>query len=96
VLGFDGSISNDATALIGCTVDEVRTVRGRDVRSRAWRFTVDPRDVRCDSGACTRQVRAVGPTCSGYRDTLALAEDGVNVPMPTGQPARAAGNDRVV
>jgi phage terminase large subunit-like protein len=95
VLGFDGSISDDSTVIIGATCEETPHLFVVAMWEKPDRgeFVVDPLDVRAAllNAAKLYNVRSVGADPYRYRDTLAVvAEAGVNVlEWPTGQAARA-------
>jgi phage terminase large subunit-like protein len=95
VLGFDGSISDDSTVIIGATCEEVPHLWIHAMWEKPDRgdFVVDPLDVRAAllDAAKRYNVRSVGADPYRYRDTLAVVADaGVNVlEWPTGQAARA-------
>jgi phage terminase large subunit-like protein len=94
VIGFDGSISGDATAIVGCTTEEtphlfVIAMWEPDRTGEA----VDPLDVKAALFAAAKRwkVRAVGADPFRYRDSLAsVADAGVNVlEWPTNMAARS-------
>jgi phage terminase large subunit-like protein len=95
VMGFDGSISDDSTVIIGATVEDVPHLWIIAMWERPDRgdFVVNPIDVRDALLAAARKfkVRAVGADPFRYRDTLAVVADaGVNVQeWPTHMAARS-------
>ncbi|MBA2686897.1 MAG: hypothetical protein H0U64_02230 [Gemmatimonadaceae bacterium] len=95
VLGFDGSINDDSTVIVGATTEEVPHLWIYEMWEKPDRgdFVVDPGDVKAAllNAAKKWNVRAVGADPFRYRDTLsAVAEAGVNVSeWPTGIAERA-------
>ena len=95
VLGFDGSISGDATAIVGCTVEEIPHL----FMLALWEpdktgEVVDPLDVKAAllNAAKKYKVLSIGADPYRYRDTLAtVAEEGITVvEWPTNMSGRSS------